>query len=223
MSKRSERAAAVTVGGEPRVNLLPPEVAQRKKARSARRGLVTLVVVIFLLVAAGYGYATFRALGAQALLAISQARTADLLAEQLKYADVTTLSGNVQAVKDARSLAVSTEVLWNGYYTKIRDVMPADTVFSRFVVDGRAPWEPEPGVSGPLRAPRVATITFIIVSAAPFPVEPFVSKLEKIPGFADVTPDNLGQESGVYRTQFTFNVSADALSGRFPVGEDVSN
>lgn len=45
MSKRTERDAVV-IGGEPRVNLLPPEVALRKKARSARRGLVALVIIV---------------------------------------------------------------------------------------------------------------------------------------------------------------------------------
>lgn len=70
---------------------------------------------------------------------MSQARTAELLAEQLQYAEVTTVSGNVQAVKDAQVLVVSTEVLWNDYYTKIRDALPADTSISSFLVDGRAP------------------------------------------------------------------------------------
>ena len=218
MSKRSAREAAAIIGGEPRVNLLPPEVAQRKKARSARRGLVALVIIVLLAVAGGYGFATVRALAAEAELAVSQARTAELLAEQLQYADVTTVSGNVQAVKDAQVLAVSTEVLWNDYYTKIRDALPADTSISSFLVDGRAPWEPDPGLAGPLRKPRVAQITFEVSSAVPFAVEPFVARIAKIPGFADTTPDILNREDLSYTTQFTYNVSPEALSGRFAEG-----
>jgi type II secretory pathway pseudopilin PulG len=222
MSKRTERDAVV-IGGEPRVNLLPPEVALRKKARSARRGLVALVIIVLLAVAGGYGVATVRALAAEAELAVSQARTAELLAEQLQYGEVTTVSGNVQAVKDARTVAVSTEVLWNEYYTKIRDLIPVDTSISSFVVDGRAPWEPDNVPAGPLRQPRVATITFMIASAGPFPVQPFVAQISKIPGFVDVTADVITKDGESYTTQFTYNLGADALSGRFPAGEEASN
>jgi hypothetical protein len=223
MSKRSERDAAVVLGGEPRVNLLPPEVAQRKKARSARRGLVALVIAVLLVVAGGYGFVTVRAIGAQLEFAAAQARTADLLAEQMKYSEVTAITGQVQAVKDARSIAVSTELLWNDYYTKIRDVLPADSTMSSLVADGRAPWEPDTLPLGPLRMPRVATITFVVTSAAPFPVADFVAKIAKIPGFADVTSDVISKDGEGYTTQFTFNLGADGLSGRFPSGEGSTN
>ncbi|HPG75258.1 MAG TPA: hypothetical protein PLU61_03635 [Rhodoglobus sp.] len=223
MSKRSERDAAVAIGGEPRVNLLPPEVAQRKKARSARRGLVALVIVVLLAVAGGYGFVTIRAIGAQAEYAAAQARTAELLAEQMKYSEVTSITGQVQAVKDARSVALSTEVLWNNYYTKIRDVLPTDSTISSFVADGRAPWEPETIPLGPLRMPRVATITFVVTSAAPFPVADFVAKLAKIPGFADATSDVISREGEGYTTQFTLNLGTEGLSGRFPAGEEATS
>lgn len=219
----STRDQALVVGGEPRVNLLPPEVAQRKKARSARRGLVALVIIVLLAVAGAYAFVTVQALGAQAQLAAAQTRTSELLAEQLTYAEVTAISGQVQAVESARALAVSTEVSWNDLYKLIRDRLPADTSFTSFVADGRAPWEPEPVPGGPLREPRVATLTFIISSQGPFEIEPFVNRIAEIPGFADVTPDVLERDGTTILTTFTYNLGADSLTKRFSAEEAGSN
>ena len=93
MSTRSSKTSVLAVGAEPRANLLPPEVAQRKRARAARRGLVALVIGVLLLVAGGYAFASIQAIAAQAELATAQARTAELLAEQLEYSEVTSVSG----------------------------------------------------------------------------------------------------------------------------------
>jgi len=216
MSARSARASQLVVGGEPRVDLLPPEVAQRKKARRARRGLVALVVVVLLAVAGGYVFATYRAVAAQFELAAAQARTTDLLVEQQKYSEVTTVSGQLAAVENARTVGVSTEVLWNDVYKQIRDRLPEGVTIGSFLADGRSPWEPEFTPAGPLRQPRVATLVFVLVSPdSPFAIEPFVKRIAEIKGFADVSPDVLQREDPNFETTFTYNLSTEALSGRF--------
>ncbi|MFM9877194.1 MAG: hypothetical protein ACKVOG_05005 [Rhodoglobus sp.] len=213
----------LVVGGEPRVNLLPPEVAQRKKARSARRGLVALVILVLLAVAGGYAFAAVQVELARAELAAAQARTAELLGEQLKYSEVTAVGGQVLGVTSARTVAVSTEVLWNDLYKLIRDRLPEGTTLASLIVDGRAPWEPEPVPAGPLRQPRVATVTFVISSPGPIAIEPFVAKIADLDGFADITPDVVERSESLYSTTFTYNLTMDALSGRFAAGEDGSN
>lgn len=218
----SRKGSDIALGGEPRVNLLPPEVALRKKARGVRRGLVALVIAVLVLVAGGYAFATFRSIEAQGALATAQQRTQDLLTEQLKYIEVTAVTGNVQAVKDARTVGTSTEVLWNDYYIKIRDILPVGATLEAFTVNGRAPWEPEFLPAGPLRDPRAATVTFVLVTEAPIDYQAFTKKLAAIKGFSDVSPDVLDQ-NGAYKATFTFNLTADALSGRFPAGQDGTN
>ena len=69
----------------------------------------------------------------------------------------------------------------------------------------------------------LSAITFVIASAGPFPVQPFVAQISKIPGFVDVTADVITKDGESYTTQFTYNLGADALSGRFPAGEEASN
>ena len=41
--------------------------------------------------------------------------------------------------------------------------------------------------------------------------------------FNDVTADVITKDGESYTTQFTYNLGADALSGRFPAGEEASN
>ena len=127
-------------------------------------------------------------------------------------------------MKSARTVGLSTEVLWNDFYKQVRDLVPADTVLASFVVDGRAPWEPESTPDGPLRQPRVATITFVLVSSTgPIAVEAFVKKVSEIKGFVDVNPGAVALKDGLYGTTFTIDVGADALAGRFAAGEDGGN
>ena len=215
MSTRSSKTSVLAVGAEPRANLLPPEVAQRKRARAARRGLVALVIGVLLLVAGGYAFASIQAIAAQAELATAQARTGELLAEQLEYSEVTSVSGQLAAATTARQVGTSTEVLWVDVYSDIRDRLPEGTSLSDFRVDGRAPWEPEFTPAGPLRQPRVATVTFTVTSAGPFGVQAFVDEIAEIDGFADATADVFTLADTVYRTTFTYSLGADALSGRF--------
>ena len=218
----SRNVSNIALGGEPRVNLLPPEVALRKKARGVRRGLIALVIAVVVLVAGGYAFAAFRSIEAQAGLAVAQQRTQGLLTDQLKYTDVTLVTGNVQAVKDARTVGTSTEVAWNDYYVKIRDILPVGAALETFTVDGRAPWEPEFLPAGPLREPRAATITFVLVANAPIDYQAFAKKLAAIDGFADASPDVL-EQNGAYKATFTLTLNTDALSGRFPAGQAGNN
>ncbi len=51
----------LVVGGPPRADLLPPEVAQGVKAKLVRRNLVALVVLTVLLLGVGTVGATYRA------------------------------------------------------------------------------------------------------------------------------------------------------------------
>ena len=216
MSGRSKTVAVVVLGGEPRANLLPPEVGKRAKARATRRLLVVLVVLSLVAVAAGYAAAYLRAADAQAGLLRSQGRTEELLAEQLKYSEATTVVGLVAATKSARQIGSSTEILWADLLNTITSYLPEGSTLDSGTLTGRTPWEPALMPVGPLRAPRVATLSLIVKSSSLLDTTAIIRKLAELPGFADATPDLVELDGGGYKTTITLNVNEDALSGRFP-------
>jgi hypothetical protein len=69
--------------------------------------------------------------------------------------------------------------------------------------------------AGPLREPRVATLTFVISSPTIMDATANVRSLVDVPGFADATPDSVTEADGIYSTTVTLNVDKKALSNRF--------
>ncbi len=203
------------LGGEPRVFLLPPEAALREKARGMRRLSVLLLVLILVIVGAGYGWAFFQNADAQSALAASKAQTQSLVTQRQKYAKATTVAARVSDVEDSKKVGTSTEVLWADLIASVRSSLPAGVLIESATMKARAPWEPELAPAGPLREPRVATITIVISSPTILDATAIVRSLVNVPGFADATPDSVTEADGLYSTSVTLNVNKKALSNRF--------
>ncbi|MFP7762204.1 hypothetical protein [Marisediminicola sp. LYQ85] len=213
MSKKTN--TALVLGGVPRADLLPPEVHARAKSRRTRQMLAIAVVSALAAVGGTYAAATLRTASAQMELAAEQERTAQLLAEQLLYADATTIAGLVSTVSDARTLAVSTEVLWGDLTDQIVSYLPDGVTLSSGTLTSRAPWEAELVPAGPLRYAHVARMSIVFESASVIDVTDLVRRMSALTGFTDATPDILTYADGVYSTTIAVTVDADALSGRF--------
>lgn len=215
MSARSKKAGDLVLGGEPRVNLLPPEVHAQVKQRATRRMLGLLVVLAVAAVAGGYVAVQLRAVVASAELVAAQQRTQDLLSEQAKYAEATKTSGMVKVALDARTLALSNEVLWSDLIDHIRGVLPADATLDSAKMTAHLPWEAEMATQGPLRAPRVATVEFVVKSASLLDTPSVVRALASIPGFADATPDRVDRNDTTFNTTITLNLNVGVVYDRF--------
>src|SRR5690554_4082752 len=92
----------LVVGGEPRIDFLPPEVKAGKRARRTLRSLIALVLAVVVVCAGGYVFASSLAVQAQVALAEEQAKTQALLQEQSQYSEARTVAGQVSAATDAR-------------------------------------------------------------------------------------------------------------------------
>ncbi|WP_349902540.1 hypothetical protein [Parafrigoribacterium humi] len=206
---------SLALGGEPRVFLLPPEAAQREKARGARRLSVLLLVLVVVLVGAGYGYAFSLNSSAQDSLTQAQAQSAALVKQRKQYSKATAVASKVSDVTDAKRLGASTEVLWSDLISAVRGSLPDGVLIESATMTGRAPWQPELLPAGPLREPRVATLTFVISSPTILDATAIVRSLVDVPGFADATPDSVTKADGIYSTTVTLNVDKRALSNRF--------
>lgn len=222
MSAKPKQSAELVLGAEPRADLLPPEVALRAKAYGTRRLLVLLVVLAAVVVGGAVTASYFYAADAQAKLAAAQQRTQDLLAEQIQYSEATRLAGLVDATELARSLGTSTEIVWADVVEQVAAKLPERAILIAITAQSRTPWEQDLAPGGPLRQPRVATLNLFIFSETILDGTNLVRQLGTIEGFADASPDIVQTNENGVSTTITFNIDADALANRFPVGGEES-
>ena len=142
------------IGGDPRVDLLPPEVTAEQKGRRLRRSLAVAVVGVVVLTGSGIAAATWEAERSQASLAVVQARTATLLAAQGEYIEVRRAQEEVDATLAARRLAASVDIDWTAYLQQIRARLPGDVVIGVVAVEAGSPWAPYLQATAPLQPNR---------------------------------------------------------------------
>jgi Tfp pilus assembly protein PilN len=206
----------LVIGGEPRVDLLPPEVKSRHKARAVRRALALTVVGVLVLAAAGTAAASWRAEQSKAELASAQARTDSLLAEQGTFAEVRTVQDQLDTALAAREVGVSTEIDWKSYLEAVRAVLPADVTITTVGVDSQSPLTPFQQATVPLQAQRVATLSLALTSPSLPTVPQWLEALTSLPGYADGAPGSITQsETGGYLVNLVLHINQDAYSKRF--------
>lgn len=221
MSRNEKRpVGALVFGGVPRAHLMPPEVALRRKEAGRRRGLIAVTILVLLLTMAGIAVSYLAAAAAEVRLAAERRTTEELLATQLSYTDVIKVQNQLASVTDVRATLAAVEVLWGPVLDPYLSVLSADEIIEDLSFQGASPAEAPLGISGPLRAPRVATVT-IVVSTSTQP-EPWrwYRAWEKLDTFADASIDNVVLLEAVYETTITINLNELALSQRFPSDEE---
>ncbi|TFC91823.1 MULTISPECIES: hypothetical protein [Cryobacterium] len=205
------------IGGEPRVDLLPPEVHQERAAKVVRRhlGLGVIGVVAIMLVSAGA--ATALAMQAQQQLAYEQSLTPGLVAEQSKYVEVREVQGDVDKVKAAQQVGVSTEIDWKKYLEGVQAILPASVTIETVAVDSATPLAIYAQPTAPLQGPRVATVGFTATSTVLPDVPDWLTSLATLPGFADALPGSvaLDETTGIYTATITMHVNDAAFAERF--------
>lgn len=210
------------LGGEPRVDLLPPEVFKRRQAKAVRRGLGIGTVGLLAIVLAGTGAATYLSGQAQAQLLAAQSSTTDLLAEQTQYAEIRTAQSQVDLVKAAQQVGVSTEIDWKTYLLAVQGTLPASVVIESVFVDSASPILLYPQPTVPLQGARVATVDFTASSTVLPDVPAWLNGLTTLPGFADALPGSvtLDETTGVYAVAIKMHVNEAAYAERFASKED---
>lgn len=216
MSKRDKaETGALIYGGVPRARLMPPEVAFRRKESARRRSLVVLTALVAAVTVAGVVAAFLNAAAAEQRLAAERLLTEQLLAQQLEFTEVTQVRADLQIIADLRTQLGAVDVLWLDALAPYFRPLGSGATVDALTVISDAPAQPQLGLTGPLRQPRVATISMTIVT----PEEPapwlWLRAWELLPTYADASIDRITLSDAGYETVVTINLNAEALSGRF--------
>lgn len=217
----ARRAEILVIGGEPRVDLLPPEVRKERNAKVTRRRLALGIAGVIVIVVVGAGAASAFALQAQTRLLDEQARTTYLLTQQGKYGEVRSVQDEVNLAQAAQRVGASTEIDWKKYLDRVRTTLPASVGIDTVTVDSATPLALYTQSTAPLQGARVATVSFTAKSSVLPDVPTWLNALATLPGFADAIPGSvkLDVPSGVYTVNITMHVNDAAFAHRFDKGK----
>ena len=206
----------LTLGGEPRINLLPPEVTEQAHTRALRKKLIVATAGVLVVVIVGIGGAFWHATMSAARLIAAQANTTELLAEQTKYVDVRQVQTEVDTALAARAVGGWTEVDWKAYLQAVRAVLPTDVGIDAVSIDSTSPFAAFVQPTAALQTPRVATLSITIASPGLPSVPQWLESMQSLPGFADAVPGSITEkDGGSYLVVVTMHINAEAFSGRF--------
>lgn len=200
---------------EPRVQLLPPLVKQREKARRTRRLLAFVIVVSIGVALAGVAFGYLRMVQAESALAAERLRTEQILAEQAEYAEAAQKAALVAASEQAQLQVTSNEIDWLELLTEIGKYVPEGAAIDLMAFGAPAPWEPALVPEGELRAPRISVVNLTIGSADYALAAAFVRNIWKMEGVADVVITGSTNDAGRYQTTVTLTLNEQVRTGRF--------
>lgn len=213
----SQKPVELVIGGEPRVDLLPPEVRASQRGRSTRRMLVYAVVAVVVVTAVAAGGSTIAAAQAQVDLVTAQLETGSILVQQKKFLEVKKVQNDVAVVQAGQQVGASTEIQWKDYLDKVQGTLPSGVAIQSVTIESSTPLAAFAQSTVPLQGPRVATVTFEVTSPVLPQLPQWLASLGTLPGFADATPDavTLDKTTDQYTAKITMHVNSAAFDSRF--------
>lgn len=210
---RAKRVPAQTLGGEPRVDLLPSEVHVERRARAVARRAWLAAVVVGAVVVLATGLATADSLRAQSDLARAQTDGASVLQEQLQYSGVRTVQRETDLIRAAQAVGASAQIDWAQVLGAVDSALPAGTDVTGLTVTSMDPLKGFTQSTAPLAATRVATIDLTISSPVVPSVPDLADRLRSVPGYVDATISTVSSEGQgtTYAGQISLDLGPDAF------------
>ncbi|TQL41916.1 hypothetical protein FB562_2502 [Homoserinimonas aerilata] len=210
----SAKDNAIVVGGEPRIDFLPPEIKQKKQARRTLRSLVMLVIAVAAVCLLGYAGVTTIAIASQARLSSEQDRTITLISEQGKYSQARSVAATVETARLAQLVASAPEIMWREYLGQLQATLPAGASITQIDVAGTSTTQGPPAVDGPLAKAQVTQIVLAGVFTSVSDVAQWQDNLEGIESIVGFWITPISDAEGAYEIQATINVDHTALALR---------
>ncbi len=209
MSRQNPNADLV-IGGEPRVDLLPPEVRVARRGAATRRGLLVLLAVCLLIVVGGYVFASMEATAANNRLTAEQSTTTTLLGEQQKYITVRQVDVGISSAEAATRVGLSTEVDWAKLLGQMTAGLPGSV--TGITIESVTPIQSFAQPTIALSTGRIATVNMIVaVSSIPAANE-WITSLANIKGVSSTSVSSVqAQDAGVFTVNATIAINKDAL------------
>jgi len=205
----------LTVGGQPRANLLPPEIILKRKQLKTRRALRAGVLLVALGVAAGC-VATFGVASvAQVQLGLAQQTQQQLIAEQSQFGEVREVKDTIATIQAGQEVGASTEIAWRDYLVLLQRTLPEGVSLDTVQIDSGTPMTAFSQSDAPLQGTRVAALTFTATTTTLPSIPDWLRAMVTLPGFVDAIPGSVTRAGDSYQTQVLLHIDSGAFSLRF--------
>src|SRR5690625_35351 len=200
----------------PGVNLLPPEVHQRRDARRLRSWLVVAVGVVSALTVVGILWATGEVTAAEDRLQAAQDANERMRAEEATTWEVPVVLAEFENAESAETFAMLREILWEPYALEIFDILPEDVSIERYEVHNPGAVEGMLAARHPLEADSYSFITFSGHTYIRPDVADWIEAIESVEAFQYAWLDVIeseGEPDGLPATEHRFTGSVDVNGG----------
>lgn len=222
MSLMTETGAAISLDSLPRVNLLPPEIAETRRMRRIQVGLGGAVLGAVGVVALLYVAASSSLSSAQSDLDAATATQASLQAETAKYREVTAIYARAAAAQAMLTQAMGEEVRYSQLLNDLSLSVP-ENVWLKNVVFTQTPatagGAATTATAVPGVVPGIGTVTFTGIGFSHDDVAVWLESLASQKGYAN--PYFTASTEALIGSRKTVNFTSTAIltpaaySGRY--------
>jgi hypothetical protein len=209
---RNESASVLTVGGIPRVDLMPPAELERRNRRALLRrwgvALLATALVTVLVIGGAFAMRTF----AEGRLATERARTDALIAEIASLSDVGATVSALADLESYREEALRADLDWSPLFDSLEATLPEGVTVIGFDITAGAGAEAEDPASA-----LGASVLITFAGPAPFDIVPAVRGVRQVPSvlFAEGSGARFDEGKSRYIAELTVGTDQDVYSGRF--------
>lgn len=209
--------STTTLGSPPRVNLLPPEIAEKAKVRNAKLAMIGTGLAAVAVVGGLYAQAKAQVAEAKDDQATAVAASARLRSDLDKLQPVKNVYSQVDAANKTLATAMHYEVRWSTYLNDLRLRIPESVWLTEMAA------EMTPGTAQGTQTvltPGLGTVTFKGNAFEHDDVATWLESLAKQRGYADPYFTKSERVNGAPIVEFesTVYINEKALSKRFVKG-----
>jgi Tfp pilus assembly protein PilN len=206
----------------PRVNLLPPEIAEKHKVRRAQLAMVATGLAAVAVVGVMYTQQSAKVSQAEAAKTEALAATTRLNTQLADLRPVQDAYAQVDLARTTLATAMQYDVQWSQYLHDLTLRIPDNVWLTSYTVklDGGASAAAPGGAGGPVLDPGLGTVTFTGTALTHDDVAAWLESLAKQKGYANTyftasVEDHIGATK-VFNFTTTTQLTEQALWKRYP-------
>jgi len=219
--------AAVNAPRTPSVNLLPPEIGERRARQRARFVILLGMGVFVLLLVGAWFFAYSNRQAAESDLALEQDLTTQKQQELATYSYLPALEAVVANSQNARAWVGATDVEWASQLKAFFSAVPKDVRLTNLVVTAASPTAPTSSDGTPLAVLDYGNLSFAGTSSTPVNVSDFQDAIDALPGFENAfvqvitLEGNTDTDTAYWTYSGAVRITANALSGRTTTTQEI--